>query len=223
MRIVPTCAALAACAVVGLASPVAHSDDHTELWMKAGVRYRAAGDIHLSLDQHWRTGADGRTLRLMPELGLEWSPWKHFELGAGYRFIRARDDFDHFRSRHRLFVDAMGRWKLSSNWSVRYRARWQSEFREEADQGAVSRYFLRNQLALRGSYSDLLQPFATAEIFNRLDRQNASRITESRFTLGNTFEWGAQAVQIFAGLQVPNSDYDPDAPIVGLEYRFKIK
>jgi hypothetical protein len=69
----------------------------------------------------------------------------------------------------------------------------------------------------------LLQPFATAEIFNRLDRQNASRITESRFTLGNTFEWGAQAVQIFAGLQVPNSDYDPDTPIVGLEYRLKIK
>jgi hypothetical protein len=213
---------LAVLVVAGaLIAPTARADDTNEFWFEAGMKHRLAEQLDLRFATHWRTDGQGDTHSVMPELTLVFNPKGFLSFSAGYRHIRTLDDASDWRTRHRFFADVDARWRLPAELQLRYRLRWQGEFRDEDDDGSASRYLVRNQVALRWKHGDWLQPFVAAEIFNRLDRRNAERITQTRYSLGNSFEWRNHELSLFLRREVPHSDYDPDIDIVGLEYQIR--
>jgi hypothetical protein len=219
MRYVPVSAIGVAMA---LGAPATALADETQLWTEAGVefelwrRWSAVLNQNVRFDDHVsRVGA------VMPEADLRYRPAGWLRLGVGYRYAYERDNAGEFRQRHRIHAEVRPRLRLEvlDAW---YRLRWQEQFRRQADDGTRTRHVLRNQLGVQWTDWELMEPYASAETFHRLDEPDAGVVLNKlRLVAGVERDFDDHALGTYYGLEV--MQYDPEDPrvhIVGVKYQY---
>jgi len=113
------------CAVAKAQTPAAGTDYDFRSRTSAGLDWKIAKGLHLDAGYELRT-ADriSRIERNQVNAGIQYSPIKHLDIGAGYYFIGHYDSGKAFKPRHRLYFDLSGSYKFGS-WKFSLRERIQ--------------------------------------------------------------------------------------------------
>lgn len=214
--------AVLAIALIAAPATTAHADE-TQLWTEAGVDVGLHRRWSLVLNQNVRFDDHvSRVGSVMPEADLRYAPAGWIRFGAGYRYRYERDNAGEFQHRHRIHADVRLRLRLEmlDAW---YRLRWQEQFRREADDGTPTRQVIRNQIGVQWTDWDLLEPFASAETFHRLDEPGAGVVLQKlRLVAGVERGFEEHHLAAYYGVEVMQDDRDdPRVHIIGVGYRYE--
>ena len=93
--------------------------------VSAGVDWKIRKGLHLDAGYEMRLSDDCSSIeRNQLGVGIQYSPFKHFDVGAGYSYIGHYDDEGTLKPRHRVYLDVMGSYKFGS-WKVSLKERLQ--------------------------------------------------------------------------------------------------
>lgn len=220
-----SCAVIAAGIVASSAAAQTRESARFENWYDAGIRLELPADASLTFTQHLRlTSADPHVGLVAPELELKYDPVKWWRLEAGYRFMYEPDNDGVFQNRHRVFAGMRFRIKFDPV-GFSLRVKWQEELRDKSDDGTPTRHMLRSRLEAKLRKVPVVSPFASAELFQRIDGQDDDitpwTVTKLRFALG--VEWNMGPVEMSSRylIDVPLAEeVDPIRHIFGLSGRF---
>lgn len=214
-------ALLAPVAAILLAGVPANAQSDGQLWMKAAAEYGLDKKTELIFEQHLRFDQDiTRVASVMPEVGIQREVTRWFRAVVGYRFIYRRENDGDMNWGHRLFADAKFRARIRM-FRLQYRARIQGQWLDEKE----SRYKLRNELEAKLKVFRKWDPYAAAELFNRLDDDDETFGADKlRLTIGTQRDLGKkQAIDVYYRVQLPRRDSsDPVEHIAGLSYQVSL-
>ncbi len=170
-----------------------------------------------SLAQTLYFDRDFRMYAYTPQAALTWRAANWLSLVGGYRAARV-DDEGSVWIRHRLFGNALFR-VARHDWQLRYRLRWQGDWRDPDEDGRRYRSYLRNQLLLQYGGFERVTPYGAAEILHRLDAGRAtSGVDRTLYRVGSEVAFTRrQGMDLYARKWV-YANNDPDDNAVALEY-----
>lgn len=152
-------------------------------WLKAGFAYKIKPAFEISGGLEWRTKDDlGMTDRWGLDVGGSYKPLSFLKLGAGYEVHYRNRGEDGWKFRHRYRVDGtlsarVRRLKLS------LRERFQHTFDAYSDE-----FRLRSRAKLAYDIPKCkLEPYASVEMYNGLNRGEHFGVKRMRYRGGVTF------------------------------------
>jgi len=135
----------------------------------AAVDWKIAKGLHLGAGYELRTSDRmSRIERHQLDVGVRYSPIKHFDIGAGYYFIGHYDSDKVFKPRHRLYFDLAGSYKFGA-WKLSLKERVQMTHKSyELNKYQQTPNFVELKSKLKLSYKGLvhLEPYAYVELRN---------------------------------------------------------
>jgi hypothetical protein len=206
----------------------ARADDEDDSGPDRNYQLYATANGALSKRSGWSVGQylyfdrNHKLYAYLPQATLTWSAAKWLSLSTGYQLSRLEQG-DSIWFRHQLNTAATFR-LASDDWRLSYRLRWQGTLRDPGEGGTRYRSFMRNQVQLRYSGVDRVEPYLTVEFFHRLDAsRTSSGLDRTRYTLGG--ELGItqrQSLTLWIRQQVYTNN-DPDLDSLGLGYSYSFK
>ncbi len=198
-----------------------------ELWTDVGVRWKMSSKASATFTQQLRF--DERASRrclVAPELALRYKLLDWWHLEAGYRYEYERDNDAVFQERHRVFANTrfIARYEPAT---LELRIQWQEKFRHERDDGTPTRHILRMRAKAKLRQVSAMKPYASAEMFQRLDGldKDVSAGTIQKLRFGFGLEWRRGPIEFDTRyyLVVPKDDpEDPTTHVLGLGLRFDL-
>ena len=203
------------------------------LWTGLGVKADLTKDIGLSYETQGRFFQNISCLQnYYNELGVDYSPFKKFEVGVKYRMAR-KNRGNYFATENRFNIDAEYGYKLKpAHLDIKLRGRYQVAFNRL---GVVNDIYPdiahTARLKLKISYENKdfkrVQPFVSAEIFGALNPKNKYNHVDSyRLSAGFAFDLpkrlGVDLYYIYEREyhSVPNNNH---IYVLQLNYSFKDK
>jgi len=195
-----------------------------QLWMEAGVRYRPAKKVRLTLTQNFRMAENiSRTDSLKTDLEADWRATKGMRIGWGYRFSMEANKKGVLKPSHRLHIqahafDKFGPVKLS------YRLRFQEGIEPDDDQIDLT-HTLRNRVGATFDTDTDFTPGLSVELFNRLADKEAFQFQKLRVTTGLEIKPAKpHSINLYYRVQFPVYDpTDPTEHIIGLGYQYQVR
>lgn len=134
-----------------------------------GMDWKITKGLHLDAGYELRTAGNfSRIERHQLNTGLEYSPVKHLDIGAGYYFIGHYDSEKNFKPRHRGYFDVTGSYKFGA-WKLSLRERVQLthySYEFNAFQQTPNLVELKSKLKLAYKGFAHLEPYIFAELRN---------------------------------------------------------
>ncbi len=199
----------------------------TELWTDVGFRLKLPRKVSATFTQQLRFDESmSRRYLVAPEFALrcELMDWWHLE--GGYRYEYERDNDAVFQDRYRIFANTrfVAKYRPAS---FALRIQWQEKFRRERDDGTPTRHILRTRVKAKLRRVPTVNPFASIEMFQRLDGldKDISAGTIQKLRLGLGVEWQRGPVELTARyyLVLPTHDYeDPNRHVLSVGMRFDL-
>ena len=132
-----------------------------------GVDWKITKGLHLDAAYELRTVDKlARIERHQLDVGIQYSPVKHFDIGAGYVFIGHYDSEKVYKPRHRAYVDLTGSYKFG-DWKLSLRERLQlthKAYDVNPYQQTPNLLELKSRLKLAYKGFDALEPYVYAEV-----------------------------------------------------------
>lgn len=150
-------------------TPASETDYDFRSRTSVGVDWKIAKGLHLDGGYELRTADNfSRIERHQVNVGLQYSPIKHLEIGAGYYFIGHFDSGKEYKPRHRMYADVAGSCKFGA-WKLSLRERVQMthnsyEFNEYQKTPNLVELKSRLKLAYKGLIH--LEPYGYVELRN---------------------------------------------------------
>lgn len=214
----------------------AHAADRepsgNETWIEISTRAKIARRTQLTMalnlrwaeSRGWAKSLGQNNKLIAPEVSVRRRLASWWRMETGYRCLYKRNNDDVFKDRHRIFTNTRFRAKNKLA-ALELRIQWQKEFRDELDNGTPQRHFLRTRAKASLRIFDEVTPFVSAEIYHRLDGNDArypeGTLTKLRASAGAGWQVGRWDVGARYMLVVPiKEDTDPLTHVVGLELLF---
>lgn len=206
--------------------PTVEAASDSQLWLKAGLNYRATKKSDLMFRQRLRFTNDIADLEhISPELSWRYRVKKFLRVRAGYR-LTAKQEIagpnSHFDLWHRLFGDLYLRHRMKPV-LLKYRFRFQEVFGRPRQSGEMKfKHTIRNRLGVEWKAGKGLSPFLSTELFVRINDNDGLlhawritpgvgyRIKKNRFSLFYRFE------RMLNGAAVPSNN------IIGVSYAYDL-
>ncbi len=134
-----------------------------------GIDWKVAKGLHMNAGYELRTEDKlSRIERNQFNVGIEYSPVKHLDIGAGYYFIGQYNSEKTFKPRHRAYLDVTGSYKFGM-WKLSLRERIQlthKAYDVNSFQQTVNLLELKSRLKVAYKGFAHLEPYAYAELRN---------------------------------------------------------
>ncbi len=198
-----------------------------ELWTNVSFRLKMSKKVSATFTQQIRFDENiSRHYLVAPELTLRYKlmDWWHLEGGYRYEYERNNDGF--FQDRYRIFTNTRFLTKFKPV-ALEFRLQWQKKFRQEKDDGTMTRHILRARVKAKLRKIPVVSPYTSVEMFQRLDGLDkditAGTIQKLRFGLGVEWEHGPVEINARYYLSLPTDDpQDPTNHILSLGVRFDL-
>lgn len=156
------------------------------------------------------------------QAGLNWTARPWLSLGAAYRLIHI-DDATGSWNRQRIILSSGLTWR-PQKWSLGYRVLWQKDWRDPGESGFHDLAYLRNVAQVRYTAAHRVTPYATLEIWNRVDSHRVrSGVDRTRYTVGADARLNQRQT---LGFYERKQSYASDARILmetGAEYTYAFR
>ena len=142
-----------------------------------------AAQLEWRFTQAFYFDAEGSAFARTTMAGLSWltRPW--LTLGAAYQRIHV-DDATGSWNRQRVTASSALAWR-HPHWTLGYRLTWQGDWRDPREGGFQQRETLRNQVQFRYAGFSHVTPYASLELWNRIDIHRArAGVDRTRYQLG---------------------------------------
>jgi hypothetical protein len=198
-----------------------------ELWTALGLRLKMPQKLSATLTQHLRMDEGMSRLDVASsELALRYRPSGWWQIEGGYRYEREHDNDAVFQDRHRFFANTRFERKFEPL-KLQLRIQWQEQLRDERDDGTPTRHILRTRAKLALRKVPGIDPYASVEIFQRLDGQDrdvpSGTVQKLRFKVGFERRIGKIELDARYGLVVPiHDERDPLRHIVSVGLRLDL-
>lgn len=150
-------------------TPATGTDFDLRSRTSVGMDWKISKELHLDAGYELRTSDKiSRVERHQLNVGVQYSPVKYLDIGAGYYFIGHYDSEKVFKPRHRLYIDLSGSYKFGA-WKLSLRERIQMthksyEFNRYQQTPNLIELKSRLKLAYKGLIH--LEPYAYVELRN---------------------------------------------------------
>ncbi len=195
-----------------------------EGWTSFTANYKPTKMFNFSLKEELRMKDDLQTVdKYFTQLYLGIRPFKRFELGAGFRFIRDHDTkgkIQGYENHIRLHLDLKYRFKFRR---LRLTTRLRYQNRNELDVPEIEYGKQRVRMKLSATYNIRkwkFDPIFAWELFYALKDYDPQEFDKGRITLGTEYKIrGFGRIGLFYRLEYPlNSNEDPKTNIFMLTY-----
>ncbi len=199
----------------------------SELWTELGIRLQMPGKLSATYTHQLRYDESmSRKYLIAPEFSIKYELMNGWHLQAGYRYEYERDNDAVFRDRYRLFANTRFVAKYQPA-ALELRIQWQEQFRQDEDDGTPTRHVLRTRVKAKLRRVRVLDPYASLELFQRLDGLDkdisAGTIQKLRFGLGAEWQRGPVEFNARYYLVLPTYDHeDPSRHILSVGVRFDL-
>lgn len=155
-------------------------------WNSIGLSKKINKKISLSFEQEIRLSTNASFLKdYNTSIGGKYKFNKHFKLGGSYKFTSASDIEEGSSFEHRIYTDAIFRYKLH-RFIFQNRLRYRIIF-EPANKTQTQH--IRNKFTLKYNIrKSKLLPFAECELYYSLNNPVYNSIDKRRFTTGLQYE-----------------------------------
>lgn len=195
----------------------AYTGQELQLWTQAGVRANVTEKLQLGLDQHARfVETMSEVARWYTDVEVAYDLPRHFEVGAGYRFM-LRNDKDPSCCRHRFNGDV--KYTLDAGELLRFdfRLRGQGTLLENK----AMRYVVRTQFEMMLILFKVARPFIGSELFARVFEDGGPEFDSLRLDSGVVVrlmkDWKLVPMYRF---QIPATQADRLQHIIGIGTRY---
>lgn len=198
-----------------------------ELWTDVSFRLKMSKKVSTTFTQQTRFDDNiSRNYLVAPEISIKYKlkDWWHLE--GGYRYKYERDNDADFQNRYRFYTNTRFRLKLKPV-TYEFRLQWQKEYRDELDDGSETRHILRSRLKTKLRKVPVVSPYASIEMFQRLDGfdKDISAGTVQKLRYGLGFKWQRGPVELNAcyfHVSPIDDSQDLSRNILSLGLRFNI-
>ena len=165
-----------------------------ETWSSIGFNYKTKGKWDFGIEEQLRLKDNSSVIDgYFTELSTKFDPFKHFEFGAGIRFIRKNDTKGKkqgYENHFRFHLDAYFKEKWS-RLSFKTRLRYQN--RDELGVSNAEGDYAKQNLRLKvGLDYDIkkwkLDPEISAEIFYYFEHEQVNQFSKYRVTIGTDYK-----------------------------------
>ena len=198
----------------------AAAETDAQLWLSANARYKPISKMRLELTQHLRFNENvTRVESVMPELEVQYRPFKPLAVKIGYRYIQERTKNGDFEPAHRYHVQLSTKKKFGPI-EIGYRLRYQEK--HEPDEFDYTMR-LRNKISAEWDTDTDYTPMIFTEIFSD---PKAIPVDSSKYRLGLGLEYKVNKknrVSIDYLYQHDFEENDLQQHICRVNYQYKIK
>lgn len=171
------------CGASALTLPLKGQSLDNTTWTTVSVKHKLNQKFDLSANVEWRTKDDvSETDRWGFKVGTGYKVLPFLKVGAGYEMHYRNRGADGWKHRHRYMVEGTlsARWL---DWKISLRERFQHTFDRHDDE-----VLLRSRLKLAYDIpSCKLEPYASVEMYNGLNRGEDFDVTRMRYRGGLNF------------------------------------
>lgn len=211
--------------LTGAGKIYAQSDDFG-VWTTVGASKELFSKFEASVEGDFRTHDNAGTIdRWSGGVGLSYKPWDFLKVGGEYVYIRYNHTRRGWETGHRYNIYAAGSYKWN-RFTLSLRERYQHTYRKgvpATNTSANPKDILRSrlQLAYRLKQS-AFQPYASMELFHRLNDPQDNGLDKIRYTLGLEYELNKRSTfNMYYRYQTVRDD-DSDLHILGIGYSIRL-
>jgi len=197
----------------------------SELWTEVALRLQLPGKLSATFTHQLRYDESmSRKYLVAPEFSLKYELMDWWRLQAGYRHEYERDNDGVFQDRNRVFANT----RFIADFrpaALELRLQWQEQFRQELDDGTPTRHILRTRLKAKLNRMPVVNPYASVEIYQRLDglAEDIPAGTTQKLRFGFGVEWQRDPVEFNARYYLvspAHDNRDPSRHVLSLGVRF---
>lgn len=110
---------------------------------------------------------------------------KYFSVSFAYRFIEKRKMDATYSSRHRFYMDVVGKYKIKKiSLSLRERIQAQIQDYYSSESGHLAQWYLRSKFSMKYRINKKVTPMIAAEFAYQLNNPEGNEFEYMRFTVG---------------------------------------
>lgn len=166
------------------------------LWLGMTIEKKITSSTSLVLSEELRMNENiSQVGTVFTDLGLSHKLNKYFSAGLNYRFSLKRNPDAYYGTRHRLYGDITGRYKIKRVTIVlRERIQSQMENINSSETGRFPQWYLRSKLTVRYSLINKIKPSVAIEVFYQLNNPEGNEIDNLRYSAGIEYEFNKRHV-----------------------------
>jgi hypothetical protein len=190
------------------------------LWLKTGLskKINKKFSADLSLENRWaEIGSFHQTY--FGELGINYKLTKNFSIEGYYRYInRRRNESSAYNSRHRFYGNLEYEKKIQQI-RLKYRLRYQNQFRDNESELAFDKSYFRNKIELGYTNKSIFTPYISTDLFYQI----GGSFEELRIKVGSDIKLTkTHRLDISAFLSQPiGSNNEAERIVIDIGYKYK--
>lgn len=199
----------------------AQAQDGTGLWTGIGVEKKINKKLSLNLNTQVRFNDNiSYAKTYLGEIGLGYQIIKGLEIAGYYRLInRRKNETKDFKIRQRYYADLSYENKIGAI-KFDYRLRYQHQFKDNDGATEFDASYLRNKLEISYPNKTKFSPYISADIFTEI----GGKTDQIRPKVGVSYKINKHHsfdLSVFKNIDLIDSQNS--GPIIGLNYKFKLK
>ena len=156
------------------------------LWLGISVEKKLTSSTSLLFNEECRFNENmSQAETIFSDLGLSHKLNKYFAVSLNYRFVEKRNLDASYSTRHRLYGDVSGKYKIKK-FTFSLRERIQSQVRDyySSETGRFPIWYLRSKLSIKYNLSRKITPVASVELFYQLNNPEGNELDNIRYSIG---------------------------------------
>jgi len=148
---------------------------------------------------------------------------KYLSFGINYRFIERRQLGYSYSTRHRIYADITGKYKLDKlSFSLRERIQLQVRDYYSSETGRIPEWYLRSKLSIKYNLRKKITPMVAVEIFYQLTNPSGNEIDGVRYYAGFDYEFNKRhAIEPYYLIQSEKNVKNPETDfVIGVGYTY---
>jgi hypothetical protein len=156
------------------------------VWNKIEANAELTKKLDLETNLQARTNQIGKPFKsYIGELGLTYHLPKGFSMAAYYRFIGQPDsEASEFEKFHRYYGELKYKTKILDPLRLKYRLRYQRQFKDDPDGLSNDADYLRNKINLSFKNKSRFEPYVSADLFYEIGKD----FDQIRYKIGSEIE-----------------------------------